>query len=254
MSTHQSFTIARIPLSTWVLAALGACVTSVSAADNTDAAVAMEQLRAANQARSALANEESAWKQERERLLAALAATRAELARLERDATAAETARDTARTKLAALGNVSDLDAVRERLGQAGTRIAGQLTELGKSLPPGVIAVPSAGLAGDAAFDAAVRALDAAERAAGTVTVEVVTGERAGQAEAVKLLRVAGAAAWWVALDGSAAGSARMSDGKLMLAVADEAGRLAIIAALGQAEGRGQPLVVLLPMATGATP
>lgn len=227
----------------------------LAAAEPAAATAAIEQLRAANQARAALAGEESAWKHERERLQAALAATRAELARLERDATAAEAARDGARAKLAALGAANDLDAVRERLGQAGAALAARLAELARSLPPGVIAAPPAGLAGDAAFDAAVRALDAAERAAGTLTVEVVTGDRAGQPEAVKLLRVAGAAAWWMSLDGSAAGTARVADGKLTLTPGDDAARLAIATALAQAEGRSQPAIVLLPTpGAGGTP
>lgn len=257
MTQHPSFFI-RVRLSASLLVLLGACSARASAADTSEASAALEQLRAANQARAALASEESAWKHERDRLQAALVATRAELARLERDASAAETARDSARTKLAAIGTSSDLDAVRERLSQAGIALAARLADLARNLPPGVIAAPTAGLTGDAAFDAAVRALDAAERAAGTLTVEVVTGDRGGQAEAVKLLRVAGAAAWWVSLDGTAAGTALVANGKLMLTAADEHGRLAIAAALAQAEGRGQPAIVLLPAPlsaqAGATP
>ena len=250
-----------LPTATWNALLLATSLvlvvtTEVTAAEprDQDATVVIEQLRAANQARAALASEESGWKQERDRLHAALVATRAELARLERDATAAEAARDSARSKLAALNAASDLDTVRKRLGQAGIRLTTQLAELARTLPPGVIAAPASGLTGDAAFDAAVRALDAAERAAGTLTVEVVTGDRGGQAEAVKLLRVAGAAAWWMALDGTAAGSARMVDGKLMLTAADEPGRIAIAAALAHAEGRGQPAIVLLPAPLSAGP
>ena len=253
MTPQPSSTSIRIRLAAALLAVLSveACL---SAAETTEAAAIIEQLRAANQARAALASEESTWKQERDRLHAALVATRAELARLERDATAAESARDSARTKLAALNTASDLDTVRERLGQAGIRLTTQLAELARTLPPGVIAAPASGLTGDAAFDAAVRALDAAERAAGTLTVEVVTGDRGGQAEAVKLLRVAGGAAWWMSLDGTAAGSARVADGKLMLTAGDEPGRIAIAAALAHAEGRGQPAIVLLPAPLSAGP
>lgn len=252
--TQHSPCSARVRLAGALLAVLGVGAVPACAADAGDAAVAMEQLRAANLARAALATEESAWKQERDRLLAALAATRAELARLERDATAAEAARDAARTRLAMLGTSSDLDAMRERLGQAGITLAARLTDLARSLPPGVIVTPEAGLTGDAAFDAAVRMLDAAERAAGTLTVEVVTGDRGGQAEAVKLLRVAGAGAWWVALDGSAAGTARVADGRLTLTASDEPGRIAIATALAQAEGRVQPAIVLLPAPPTSTP
>ena len=73
----------------------------------------------------------------------------------------------------------------------------------------------------------------------------------------MKLLRVAGAVAWWVALDGSAAGNARMIDGKLQLEIAaDERTRLDITLALAQAEGRAQPTIVLLPApsTTGGAP
>lgn len=224
----------------------------LSAADGAPdpAASALEQLRAANQARSELARESAAWESERQRLAAIIAATRADTARLERDATAAEAARDAARTRLAALGNGNELDALRARLAEAGERMAVQLAALARSLPPGAIPTPAAS-AGDGAFDAAVRTLESAERAAGSLAVEVVTGDRAGRTEAVKVLRVAGAAAWWVALDGSAAGILRMSDGMAKLEPADESGRTAILAALAQAEGRLQPALTVLP---GARP
>lgn len=211
-------------------------------------AAALEQLRAANVARAELAREEAAWKTERERLHAAIAATRAEVARLERDAADSEAQRDDTRSKLAAIGSTSDLDTVRTRLGEAGAKLRSALTSLAATVPPGVIALPADDLAGEALFDASVRALDAAERAAGTLGVEVVSGTRDGQSEAVKLLRVAGAAAWWVSLDGKAAGIARVADGKLVLdAAGDEATRLNITAALAQAEGRAHPTVLLLP-------
>jgi hypothetical protein len=222
----------------------------LTAADAPDASSAtLEQLRAANTARAELAREESAWRLERERLQAAIAATRAELARLERDAGEAEAQRDQARTRLAAIGDTSDLETLRTRLGDSGIKLRTALATLAASLPPGAVPVPADGLAGEAAFDAGVRALDAAERAAGTLAVEVVTGTRAGQSEAVKLLRVAGAAAWWVSLDGTAAGTARMAEGRLQLDPAtDEPTRLDITAALAQAEGRAQPTVLVLPV------
>lgn len=212
------------------------------------AAQALEELRAANQARADLAREESAWRSESQRLAALVAATRAETSRLERDATAAETARDAARDRLAALGTSSDLDALRARLSEAGDRLAAQLAAATRAMPPGVLpANPS----GDGSFDAAVRALEAAERAATSVAIEVVTGQRDGRPQAVKMLRVAGAAAWWIALDGSAAGPVRIVDGVVTLAPAGAEDRAAIAAALNQAEGRSQPGLVLLP---GARP
>lgn len=218
--------------------------TLLGAAD--PAAQALEQLRAANQARSDLAKETAAWTTERQRLSAIIAATRADTARLERDAAAAEAARDDARTRLAALGTGSDLDTLRARLAEAGDRMTARLAILARSLPPGAAAAPASG-AGDGSFDAAVRALEGAERAAGGLAVEVITGQRDGRREAVKVLRVAGAAAWWVSLDGAAAGTLRMADGVAQLEASDEAGRLAILAALAQAEGRNPPRLAVLP-------
>ncbi len=209
----------------------------------------LEGFRAANQERSAQAREMAAWNLERQRLTALIAATKAETARLERDAANATAARDAARTRLAALGTGSDLDAVRARLFQAGEKLKAELTTLAARLPPGI--VPALGQAAEDAFDAGVRALESAERAAGTVAVEVVTGlrsDRANAQEAVKILRVSGAAAWWVSLDGAAAGTVQVVDGAVRLTPAgDEPGRSAIITALAQAEGRAQPGVVLLP-------
>lgn len=242
-----------------VLAVLS--LTPASAAENPStpdaSAAALEQLRAANVARAELARAESEWRGERDRLQAAIAATNAELARLQRDATEAEGQRDRARARFTTLGEAGEIDALRARLGEAGIKVTSALAALARSVPPGTIAVPATGLAGEAAFDAALRALDAGERAAGTVTVEVVSGTRDGHPEAVKLLRIAGAVAWWVALDGSAAGTARMVDGGLRLESAhDERARLDITQALAQAEGRAQPTVMFLPAptATGGTP
>ena len=219
----------------------------VSAADPVvdPATAALDQVRAANQVRREIAREAAAWTQERQRLEALIAATTADTARSERDALAAENARDAARQRVAALAGSSDLEALRARLAQAGVRWNAVLAQLAATLPPGV--VPQA-RAEDDAFDGAVKALDAAERAAGGVAVEVVTGIRDGQPAAVKMLRIAGAAAWWVALDGSAAGTVTMKSGGLELqAVPGEPERLAIAAALAQAEGRSGPSVVLLP-------
>lgn len=198
------------------------------------------ELQAANRARAELAREESAWTAERQRLTALIAATTAETERLEREAASAAARRDAARAAITALGSAAELDALRTRLAEAGAAAAGQLRALAATVPPGVIA-----LGDDLSFDAVVRVLEGAERAAATVTVEVVTGSRDGRAEAVKLLRVAGAAAWWVSLDGRTAGTAAMRDGKLVLTAAAESE--AIRAALAQAEGRGQPSIVVLP-------
>lgn len=220
---------------------------AVDSGPSDPAAAALEQLRAAGQTRTDLAREESAWTLERSRLLALIEATAAETARLEREAGSAEAVRDAARTRLSALGSGSDLEAVRNRLGEAGTVLSSTLAVVARGLPPG--AVPALGEAsGEGRFDAVVRALEAAERAAGSVAVEVVTGDRDGRPQAVKMLRIAGAAAWWVALDGSAAGVVEIHDGAVRLRAADADEAAAIAGALAQAEGRQPPAVVLLPL------
>jgi len=221
------------------------------------AAAALEQLRAANQARGEEARELAAWTLERQRLEALVDATRAETARLEREADQADAARDAARTRLAALGAGSDLEALRARLAEAAARVGADLTALAARMPPGVVPAVADAADGDA-FDAAVRALEGAERAASAVAVDVVTGTRDGRTdapEAVKVLRVAGAAAWWVSLDGAAAGTLSVRAGAVTLhAVADDAARAAIIAALAQAEGRAQPSIALLVAPPGDAP
>lgn len=239
----------------WCLAWPLACSSACFSADASAANLALENLRAANVARAELAAAENEWRIERERLQAVIAATRAEAARLERDSAAAEARRTSATDELATLKAVEELEAARKRLGETGARIRSALAALARTMPPGTIAVPADDSSGEAAFDAAIRALDAAERAATSVAVEVVSGTRAGQAEAVKLLRIAGAVAWWVSLDGTAAGTARQVDGALQLDSAqDEATRLAITRALAQAEGRAQPTIVLLPAPPTTTP
>ena len=222
---------------------------------------ALEHLRAANVARAELAREEFVWRSERQRLLAAIAATRAEQARLAHETAEIQSQTEHMRAQLDALNAASELDALRLRLSEASAQLNTALTALARTVPPGTVGVPAADLTGETAFDAAVRALEASERAASTVAVEVVSGTRDGRSEsrseAVKLLRIAGAVAWWVALDGSAAGNARMIDGKLQLEIAaDERSRLDIALALAQAEGRAQPTIVLLPApsTTGGAP
>ncbi len=227
-----------LPMATFRRLAVLLLPALLAAAD--PATAVLDELQAANRARADLAREEAAWTAERQRLAALIAATAADTARQEREASSAEARRDAARAAIATLGSADDLEALRTRLAEAGASAAGRLRALAATVPPGVIA-----LSDDTGFDAVVRVLEGAERAAATVTVEVVTGTRDGRPEAVKLLRVAGAAAWWVSLDGRAAGTAVMRDGTLALTVAPKAD--AIRQALAQAEGRGQPSIVVLP-------
>ncbi len=237
---------------------------SVAAAEQTMAAdpahMALVELRAADRARSALAQEQAVWDLEHARLQALIVATVAEGARLEREATHAETDRDQAQAELVALGTGSDVDAVRAALTDGGTQARAALARVSGQTLPG--AIPAVGeVSGEGIFDAVVGALEVAERAASEIAVEVITGQREGSednssetpAQAVKILRIAGAAAWWVALDGSAAGTVTMRDGVVYLTAVPEAQAQAIASALAQAEGRQPAGVVVLPAPAAAS-
>ena len=205
----------------------------------------LEEIRAANTARSAAEGERAAWNAERERLEAIRSGVVAEAQRLTAEADAAEKKAAALEADLRRIGSGSDLDAVRALLADLARDVRARLAGLAHDLPPGAVAVPPDG--GD--FDAAVRALDATERAASSVTVEVVGG-RLGSAEvAVRLLRVSGAAAWWASLEGgpqARAGTAAMFGGALTLEPVDDP--RPIMRAIAQAEGRATPSLSLLPV------
>jgi hypothetical protein len=213
----------------------------------------LENLAAANRARADLAADESDWRGERARLQAVIAAARAEGERLDRDAATAEAERDARRAELGRLGTTSELLAVRATLGEAGERVAGRLAGLAARLAPGAVTPPPAGDAEP--FAAAAIALDGAERATTQVTTTVVVGELNGARAAAKVLRVAGAAAWWVSLDGKEAGTVSVEGGEVRLKpAADDGQRDAIRSALAMVEGRKPPAPTLLPLPTEGAP
>ncbi len=216
------------------------------------AQIHLAEIAAANQARAALTQEAAAWQAESERLQGLIAAVTQEHERLSADADRFTAANTTLRDRLAQAGEAADLDIVRAELDAAATAIRDHLSALAVRSLPGAVIVPASG--GDRPFDEAMRALDATERAAAGVAVEVVTGTRDGAEIAVRLLRVAGAAAWWVALDNDSAGSARMTaDGLRLDIVSDPHAQAAIRRAIHIADGRVAAEAVLLPLA-GGTP
>jgi hypothetical protein len=224
-------------------------VTNAAESSANNAASAIAQLSAANAARVEQAEREAAWNIERQRLLALIAATQAEQARLERAATEAETEREEAIAATKALNDDSDLIKSRSQIAESAERMRVQLQTMASTFPPGSISSIDARITGDALFDDVIRALDSSERAATTISVEVVTGQRDGHTEAVKLLRAAGAAAWWVSFDGQAAGIALMNAGTLQLHASTDRRTIdAIRSALAQAESRSPPALVVLPL------
>jgi hypothetical protein len=221
------------------------------------ATTVLEAFHAANQSRHDLAREVAAWDLERQRLQALIAATAAESAGLEQEAAKAEALRDVARTHLETLAAASDLDTVRTRLRQAGAALSTALTAVAGVEVSGVVPEMSSTAPGSddgGTFDAAVRALESSEHAASTIAVEVVAGNRNGVTEAVKLLRIAGAACWWASLDGSAAGTVQREAHQTQLqlvATTDPVVKNGILSALAQAESRSPAALVVLPL-TGA--
>lgn len=204
----------------------------------------LEEIRAANAARAAAEGERAAWSAERERLEAIRAGVVAEAQRLAAEADAAEKKAATLEADLRRIGSGSDLDAVRALLTDLARDVRVRLAALALDLPPGAVTVPPEG----ADFDAAVRALDATERAASSVAVEVVSGHLGSTEIAVRLLRISGAAAWWASLEGgpqARAGTAAMVGGKLTLEPVDDP--RPVLRAIAQAEGRATPSLSLLP-------
>ncbi len=122
---------------------------------------------------------------------------------------------------------------------------------LARELPPGAVSEPRAG--GEGGFDEAMRALEASERALETVAVEIVPGRLGERTLAVKALRVGGAAAWWLAMDGAEAGTLRRQDGEVVLTPsADPDTRDAIARAIAIVEQRHPAAIELLPLPGGA--
>lgn len=200
---------------------------------------ALDEALAANRARQEAAGEESRWRAEQERLQALVAAAQAEAARAQDEA--AQARRQVTETRQD-LGTPAQVEAVRARLDAAAVRQRQALADLAKTLPPGAVVVPA-----ESTSEAVAAAVAATERAAGQVTVEVVSGVLGGSPRAAKVLRVAGARAWWLALDGRAGGIVRVHDGVVeFLPLADPR---PIAEALAAVEGRGPVRLALLPEA-----
>lgn len=220
-----------------IVPALASLVVAATAPD--PAALALEAALAASKARTAEAEAERTWQAERERLEALVAMARAEA---ERQRTEAATARSDAERLRATAPPTTTLPVVQETLRTGAARVRAALADLARRLPPGAVAVPT-----EDSAEAVAAALAASERAAGAVAVEVISGVLRGQPRAAKVLRVAGARAWWLALDGQEGGTVAVADGIVTFTpVADPR---PIAAALAAVEGRGTPRLELLPEA-----
>jgi hypothetical protein len=210
--------------------------TALTAADPAAETLALH--RQADRLRSDQAREEAAWALERQRLQAVIDGTRAETGRLAQAASAAAARRADLDRRIAGAGDAGDGPWIRARIADAERRWAAALEQLRGTLPPGTLpAVAGPDL------DGVLAVLAAADQAATAVDVAVLTGRRDGAEVAVKVLRIAGAGAWWSALDGDGAGT-MAADGTL---TAVPAAGAAIRTAIAQVEGRAAAGIVRLP-------
>lgn len=212
----------------------------------------MEELRAAGAARAQLLRERQGGTLERKELELLKDTVRREAERQKAIAAEARKVEARLRKRLAKrkaqqrrLESVeAAVDAVCERLEKA-------LAALAKRSLPGLIPPDrAAGITEPGRrLAAGVERLDEARRRTKRAGVEVVGGDLGGRTTAVKLLRVGGAAAWWLSLDGTQAGTATLRGGRLVLRAATDAQDVsAIRKAFATAEGRGTPSWALLPV------
>jgi len=239
-----------------VLAAVGGLVSHAGEpSDSPSPDVAeqvMAELRAAGAARAELLAEEQQWRLQKEQLqvLGDSVKRAAEGLRAKADDLEEETS--------ALQQKVRELEAVRDELKQVeavldtlASRLEEALLELSRQALPGLVPPWRAeALTGPGErLAAAVARLDQAEQQTRKAGVELVTGWLAGEPRTVKLLRVGGVAAWWMALDRGQAGNAVMQEGRLVLRAATTAEDAEAIAkAFSVVEGRAPPDWLMLPL------
>jgi len=209
------------------------------------------ELAAAHRARTTLAGEHQAWAMEKQRLQLLLSTVRRRTEQFKADAAEAGNTRGALAKRVEALTSVqARLEAVEAMLDTLAEGLEKDLQTLAAEALPGLVPPDTAaGLTNPARrFDAAVARLDDTERRLANATVEIVTGTVDGEEATVKLLRVGNAAAWWTALDGARAGTARQTRDGLTLTPAPSPEVVqAIHKAFAIAEGRVAPDWVVLP-------
>ncbi len=209
----------------------------------------LDELRAAGRARRARLEEEEARRAEQQRLKLLVSTVRDKAARY-RSAAAADRKRIAEREKrgreLAALRDRRG--AIENMVGAIAARLQKTLNEVADASLPGLVP-PATDTGSDPAgkFAAAISRLRGSRRRGTGAAVELVAGRLGGRTVTVKLLRAGGAAAWWVALDGEKAGTARVEDGRLILRPVGPAEADSIRKTLAVLEARAAPELLLLP-------
>jgi len=227
--------------------AVGQAAPTPSTADR-----ALLDLQAADAARAELVREDQAWADERASLELLADAVESEAKRLAAEAAEARARAANLRTQAADVGERGRrLAAVLAAFDALARRVESALDDVRAHALPGLVpeADVLAGADGAERLTAALRRLDEAEHQARRAAVELVAGELAGQAVTVRLLRAGAVAAWWVSLDGSRAGTARVQQGRVVLTPAPTADAAARIrTAVAVAQGHLAPRLVTLPV------
>ncbi|MEK7414265.1 MAG: hypothetical protein AAB263_13200 [Planctomycetota bacterium] len=198
------------------------------------------ELRAAHAARVTLEAEERAWAAERERLQTAIAS-------LNNQATADRHQAEQLRTQAA----TALIDANAQRRNERASSVQAAIKRTTETLDalrvrglPGAIATP-VGSSPTATLDAAEQTV----RAHQTVTTSVEAVTLGDGPRAVRMVRVGLFTGWWMYLDGTAAGTMAMTNGKLSCTAAQEPAASDIRSACAQLDGKEPARWLLVPYA-----
>jgi len=241
----------RAPVSVLALAFCALGMAGGGAGDAGAPEQVLSELRAADEARRQLADEEQAWALEKERLVLLKETVLREAERMKVAARQAAQQEEALKERLALVeAEQARADEIEDALDALAERLEARLSELAERSLPGLVPPQATAPTADPAsrLSRALARLDEVERRTQRAAVELVTGTLNGEAITAKLLRAGGVAAWWMALDGSRAGVAHIEGSDLLFSPAADAAELAaIVRAFAIAEGQAPPAWVLLP-------
>jgi len=218
------------------------------------AAQVAEDLHLAGVARTAYEKALTAAREEQARQEVLLQTLTAGRQKAEQQTAAAR--REIARIRAETAGATSAIDATRavEKVADSlAETLNRELDRTEKNVFPGIVPDADKTPPDDPGerFRRALFRLENAENAQKEWNCEIVSGWLGQQELAVRLLRYGGTAAWWLSLDGKAAGTAKMVNGKLALRPADNPEIAENIArAFAAFAGRLAPDWIMLPVET----
>jgi F0F1-type ATP synthase membrane subunit b/b' len=227
------------------------CTATAQAADGVKAQQILDELAAADRARSAQAAAEEAWDRERRNLEALESSLRTALKQLgegraEQESRLVEVEGELAKIEAQAPPRAEAESLLAGVVNDAGTH----LDRVGRELLPGVVpdAQADASQSALARLQDLVLRLQQTEHAMRSWDVAILDAQLDGKPVAVKVLRCGAVAAWWRSLEGDRYGTAEWRDGVLHLNdAASPALSDGISAAFAVFEGRRVPETVVLP-------